>query len=215
MLFVMVQRVRVAIIFFLVDVIHKSVWDDLDKIKVILHIIFRKQFKFFNNFAISLEHIEHRMLPIIYISKSFLNYFLLTLVTKCNLVDTMIYLHLVFFFSLSFLFCVFLELMQSFWMTFLFENKLTCDLNKINRSSYSTFQILIIEILNQISGLNFIVQINIFEGLQSWKVINNLVILPNMVPAQLACEDFFIYLVYTGSHKYFYQEAWKIWEFDV
>ena len=215
MLFVMVQRVRVAIVFFLVDIIHESVWDDLDKIKVILHIIFRKQFKFFNNFAISLEHIEHRMLPIIYISKSFLNYFLLTLVTKCNLVDTMIYLHLIFLFSLSFLFRIFLELMQSFWMTFLFKNKLTCDLYKINRASYSTFQILIIKILNQISGLNFIVQINIFEGLQSWKVINYLVILPNVVPAQLACKDFFIYLVYTGSHKYFYQKARKIWEFDV
>lgn len=215
MLFVMVQRVRVAIIFFLVDVIHKSVWDDLNKIKVILHIIFRKQLKFFNNFAISLEHIEHCMLPIINISKCFLNYFLLTLVTKCNLIDTMIYLHLIFLFSLSFLFRIFLELMQSFWMTFLFENKLTCDLYKINRASYSTFQILIIKILNQISCLNFIVQINIFEGLQSWKVINYLVILPNVVPAQLACEDFFIYLVYTGSQKYFYQEAWKIWEFDV
>ena len=48
------------------------------------------------------------------------------------------------------------------------------------------------------------VQINIFEGLQSRKVINYLVILPNVVPAQLTCEDFFIYLVYTGSHKYFY-----------
>jgi len=45
--------------------------------------------------------------------------------------------------------------------------------------------------------------------------MNQFIVLIYMMPAQLILKSFFIYLVNTCSHEYFYQKAWNIWEFNV
>ena len=91
----MVQRVGIAIVDFLIDIIHEFVRNNFQEVKVVVGMLFWAVFEFFVYFSILHEHVEDGVLAVVDGAKCVHDDFLLAFVAKCNRIDLMVHLHLI------------------------------------------------------------------------------------------------------------------------
>lgn len=180
----MVQRVGVAVVNLLVDVVHELVGHNLQKVEIVVGGILRTILEFIVDFAVLHEHVEDCVLPVVDGSKSVHNDFLLALIAKSNRIYFVVHLQLVLL--VRWLLHVLLtELAVRFGVTSLPEVQLPCDFRDVERTSHFALHARLEEVADLFRNTVLVVHVEFVERFFSTILLENVFVRVNMLPSQI------------------------------
>lgn len=180
----MIERVRVAEVNLLINVVHEFVWYNLQKVEVIMSWVLRAVFKFIIDFAIFHEHVEDCVLTMVNTTKCMHNHFLLTFITECNGIHSMIHLQFELF-IFRFMFVLGPKYAERFWVTFLSEMQLSCHFWNVEGAINFALHALFEEICNLFWSVVLIIKVKFGKGFLLIVLLQDILVRVNVRPSQV------------------------------